>query len=689
MLSIAVLISRRALTRAFIPSHGGQRIRYPFGIDHELQWTLLRQSSLKSAARQWFMSTTAEEPTTVEETDDVSLETLPTNDSDEELLKIRHSTAHIMAMAVQKIYPEAQTTIGPWIDNGFYYDFYFPETTDKESGEIIPSRKLSDEDLKEVKKAMDGIISKNYEFRREEVSREEAKRRITEINEPFKLEILDSLKSEPITIYHIGDEWWDLCAGPHVETTSQIPKKAIQLQSVAGAYWRGDEKREMLQRVYGTAWKDVDQLKLYKKLMEEAKKRDHRLLGKKLDLFSIQEDAGGGLVFWHPKGSKVRTVIEDFWKQTHIQDGYDLVYSPHIANINLWKTSGHFDFYKQDMFDQMDVEEEQYQIKPMNCPFHCLMYKDELRSYRDLPYRWAELGTVYRYERSGTLHGLMRVRGFTQDDAHIFCLPEQLQDEIVGVLDLTEKILSRFGFTKYDIMLSTRPEKSVGSDTIWEAATVALEGALKQKGWDYTVDEGGGAFYGPKIDLKIRDAIGRQWQCSTVQCDFNLPERFDLEYVSSDSTRERPIMVHRAIFGSIERFFGILIENCSGDFPLWLAPVQLKLLPVTDAVFDYCKDIAKQAQQMGIRVEVDRGSERLAKQVRNAEQQRVPILAVIGATEMETKTLAVRSRKLGDLGSFTIPDLLTELQRCVTNAEEMSLVGMKVEKSVEKTDEIA
>ena len=689
MLSIAVLISRRALTRAFIPSHGGQRIRYPFGIDHELQWTLLRQSSLKSAARQWFMSTTAEEPTTVEETDDVSLETLPTNDSDEELLKIRHSTAHIMAMAVQKIYPEAQTTIGPWIDNGFYYDFYFPETTDKESGEVIPSRKLSDEDLKEVKKAMDGIISKNYEFRREEVSREEAKRRITEINEPFKLEILDSLKSEPITIYHIGDEWWDLCAGPHVETTSQIPKKAIQLQSVAGAYWRGDEKREMLQRVYGTAWKDVDQLKLYKKLMEEAKKRDHRLLGKKLDLFSIQEDAGGGLVFWHPKGSKVRTVIEDFWKQTHIQDGYDLVYSPHIANINLWKTSGHFDFYKQDMFDQMDVEEEQYQIKPMNCPFHCLMYKDELRSYRDLPYRWAELGTVYRYERSGTLHGLMRVRGFTQDDAHIFCLPEQLQDEIVGVLDLTEKILSRFGFTKYDIMLSTRPEKSVGSDTIWEAATVALEGALKQKGWDYTVDEGGGAFYGPKIDLKIRDAIGRQWQCSTVQCDFNLPERFDLEYVSSDSTRERPIMVHRAIFGSIERFFGILIENCSGDFPLWLAPVQLKLLPVTDAVFDYCKDIAKQAQQMGIRVEVDRGSERLAKQVRNAEQQRVPILAVIGATEMETKTLAVRSRKLGDLGSFTIPDLLTELQRCVTSAEEMSLLGMKVEKSVEKTDETA
>ena len=688
MLSIATLIARNTICRAFIPLKISQRIKHQSSISHVPQWSSVHQSSAKVQG-QWFMSTTAEEPTAVEEADEVALMTLPTNDNDEDLLKIRHSTAHIMAMAVQKIFPEAQTTIGPWIDNGFYYDFYFPETTDKETGETLPSRKLSDEDLKEVKKAMDSIISKNYAFRREEVSREEAKRRITEINEPFKLEILDSLKSEPITIYHVGDEWWDLCAGPHVETTSQIPKKAIQLQSVAGAYWRGDEKREMLQRIYGTAWKNVDQLKQHKKLMEEAKKRDHRLLGKKLDLFSIQEDAGGGLVFWHPKGSKVRSVIEDFWKQTHIQDGYDLVYSPHIANINLWKTSGHFDFYKQDMFDQMDVEEEQYQIKPMNCPFHCLMYKDELRSYRDLPYRWAELGTVYRYERSGTLHGLMRVRGFTQDDAHIFCLPEQLQDEIVGVLDLTEKILSRFGFTKYDIMLSTRPEKSVGSDTIWEAATVALEGALKQKGWDYTVDEGGGAFYGPKIDLKIRDAIGRQWQCSTVQCDFNLPERFDLEYVSSESTRERPIMVHRAIFGSIERFFGILIENCSGDFPLWLAPVQLKLLPVTDSVFEYCKDIAKQAQQMGIRVEVDRGSERLAKQVRNAEQQRVPILAVIGAAEMETNTLAVRSRKLGDLGSFSISDLFTEINRCVSNAEEMSLVGIKVEKASVETDETA
>jgi len=608
------------------------------------------------------------------------IEELPTNENDDQLLRIRHSSAHVMAMAVQQAFPEAQVTIGPWIDNGFYYDFYFPETTDEETGEIVPSRKLSDQDLKKVKKAMDKIIGKNYPITREEVTREEAERRIKEIGEPFKLEILESIKTEPITIYKIGEEWWDLCAGPHVESTGKLPKKAIALQSVAGAYWRGDENREMLQRIYATAWKDPQQLKQYKKMMEEAKKRDHRMLGKKLDLFSIQEDAGGGLVFWHPKGSSIRRNIEDFWKEAHTNNGYDVVYTPHIANLNLWKTSGHFDFYQEGMFDQMDVENEAYQIKPMNCPFHCLMYKDELRSYRDLPFRWAELGTVYRYERSGTLHGLMRVRGFTQDDAHIFCLPEQLQDEIVDVLDLTEEILSRFGFDKYDIMLSTRPDKSVGSDKIWDDATAALEGALKVKGWEYGVDEGGGAFYGPKIDLKIRDAIGRTWQCSTVQCDFNLPERFGLEYVSAEGTKEQPIMVHRAIFGSIERFFGILVENCAGNFPLWLAPEQLRLLPVTDAVKDYCHEVAKKAKKMGLRVEVDRGNERLAKQIRNAEQQRVPLMAVVGMKEMEAGTLAVRSRKEGDLGSFSVEALLDELDRCSEAAEEMVLMGEKEEK---------
>jgi threonyl-tRNA synthetase len=676
IMSFLAIAVRRAA--AFAPNRVTSRALSAVGTMGSMNISLSNNQRQFGADISRFMSAVAPEVTTEE-----VVEELPTNDNDDQLLRIRHSAAHVMAMAVQQIFPEAQVTIGPWIDNGFYYDFFFPETTDPESGETVPSRKLTDADLKQVKKAMDKIMSKDYPITREEVTREEAERRIKEIDEPFKLEILERLE-EPITLYHIGDEWWDLCAGPHVESTGKIPKKAVQLQHVAGAYWRGDENREMLQRIYATAWKHPNQLKQYKKMLEEAKKRDHRMLGKQLDLFSIQEDAGGGLVFWHPKGSAVRRQIEDFWKEEHIDNGYDLVYTPHIANLDLWKTSGHFDFYKEGMFDAMDVENEEYQIKPMNCPFHCLMYKDELRSYRDLPIRWGELGTVYRYERSGTLHGLMRVRGFTQDDAHIYCLPDQLQDEIVQVLDLTETILSRFGFDKYDIMLSTRPEKSVGSDDIWDAATAALEGALKAKGWDFTVDEGGGAFYGPKIDLKIQDAIGRKWQCSTVQCDFNLPERFELEYVDADGSRQRPIMVHRAIFGSVERFFGILVENCAGDFPLWLAPTQLKLLPVTDAFQDYCKQVAKKAAKAGIRVEVDRGNERLAKQIRNAEKGRIPIMAVVGMKEMESDTLAVRSRKLGDLGSFTVDGLIAELSRCIDEADEMTVMGEKEEVVVEE-----
>eukprot|EP00638_Chattonella_subsalsa_P009318 CAMPEP_0117747006 /NCGR_PEP_ID=MMETSP0947-20121206/8263_1 /TAXON_ID=44440 /ORGANISM="Chattonella subsalsa, Strain CCMP2191" /LENGTH=573 /DNA_ID=CAMNT_0005564395 /DNA_START=360 /DNA_END=2081 /DNA_ORIENTATION=- len=563
-------------------------------------------------------------------------------------------------MAVQRLFPNVMVTIGPWIDNGFYYDFFFPD------GSVF-----SDDDLKKIKKEMDRIIKAKLPLRREEVSREEAKKRIEALNEPFKLEILDSIKTEPITIYHIGEEWWDLCAGPHVESTGDLPPKAIQLQSVAGAYWRGDESQATLQRIYGTAWEEPAQLKAYKKMLEEAKKRDHRVLGKKLELFSLQEDAGGGLVFWHPKGSTVRRLIEDFWKEAHIDQGYELLYTPHVANLDLWKTSGHFDFYKEGMFDQMDVEGEEYQIKPMNCPFHCLVYKDSLRSYRELPIRWAELGTVYRYERSGTLHGLMRVRGFTQDDAHIFCLPSQLEDELVGVCDLIETILSKFGFNDYDIMLSTRPEKSVGSDEIWDLATTALRGALERKGWEYGVDEGGGAFYGPKIDVKIRDAIGRTWQCSTVQCDFNLPERFDLEYVSSEGTRERPVMVHRAIFGSIERFFGILVENSAGDFPLWMSPVQMRLLPVTDKALDYCEQVKKEAAKQGIRVEVDRGNDRLAKQIRNAETQRIPVMAVVGEKEVETGQLSLRSRKGGDLGAKSLDEVFALFSTAVDQSLEL------------------
>jgi len=495
---------------------------------------------------------------------------LPTSDESEELLRIRHTSAHVMAMAVQRLFPKAQVTIGPWIERGFYYDFDIPGG-------------LEAKDLKRVKKEMIKIINKDFPLRREEVDREEARRRIEEINEPYKLEILEGIpEGELITIYHIGDEWWDLCAGPHVESTGKLHPKAIELETVAGAYWRGDESKQMLSRIYGTAWESPEQLKAYKAFQEEAKRRDHRRIGTDQDLFSIQEDAGGGLVFWHPRGARIRNVIETFWKDMHVRRNYELLYTPHIAKLDLWKTSGHYDFYRDGMFDEIDVEDEQYQLKPMNCPFHIMVYKNGYYSYRDMPQRWAELGTVYRYEKSGTMHGLFRVRGFTQDDAHIFCLPDQIAGEIRGVLDLTEDILSRFGFTEYEVNLSTRPEKSVGGDDIWENAEGALREALGDKGWDFIVDEGGGAFYGPKIDIKIKDAIGRKWQCSTIQVDFNLPERFDLHYIDAENTKQRPIMIHRAIFGSLERFFGIVTENCAGAFPLWLAPVQCRVIPVSD-----------------------------------------------------------------------------------------------------------
>lgn len=549
-----------------------------------------------------------------------------------------------MAMAVQKLFKEAKVTIGPWIEKGFYYDFDVPEA-------------FQDKDLRRIKKEMDKIIQMKLPLVREEVSREEATRRIQEANEPYKLEILEGLQ-EPITIYHLGNRWWDLCAGPHVNHTGELPKDAIALESIAGAYWRGDETRPMLQRIYGTAWETADQLKEHQRLVAEAKRRDHRTLGKALKLFSIQQEAGGGLVFWHPKGARVRRMIEEYWKSAHLDAGYELLYTPHMASIDLWKTSGHFDFYKDGMFDQMEVEGAEYQIKPMNCPFHVLVYKDELRSYRELPLRWAELGTVYRYERSGTLHGLFRVRGFTQDDAHIFCLPEQLADEILGVLDLTETILSKFGFTEYEVMLSTRPEKAVGSDEIWDKATNALRAALFRKGWDFDVDEGGGAFYGPKIDIKIRDAIGRLWQCSTVQCDFNLPERFGMEYVSAGGTREQPIMVHRAIYGSIERFFGVLLESTAGDFPFWIAPTQLRLLPVSDDFRPFCEEVLAEAAAAGLRAEIDVGGRSLSKQIKVANQEKIPILAVIGKDEVESRTINFTPRKGGELGRRPIADAI-------------------------------
>ena len=583
-----------------------------------------------------------------EKVDAAPVVALPTSDESENLLKIRHTSAHVMAMAVQKVFPSAQCTIGPWIERGFYYDFYYPEG-------------FTNQDMKNIQKEMYKIIRKDYPLRREEVSREEAERRIRAINEPYKLEILDSIKTEPITIYHIGDEWWDLCAGPHVESTGKLDQKAFELESVAGAYWRGDETKPMLQRIYGTAWETPEQLQAYNDFKAEAARRDHRKIGKDLNLFSLQQDnAGGGLVFWHPKGAHMRHMIETYWKDLHLARGYELLYSPHVAKQELWQTSGHSDFYSENMYQPIKVEDEMYQLKPMNCPFHIVVYQDGYYSYRDLPIRWAELGTVYRYERSGTMHGLFRVRGFTQDDAHIFCLPDQITDEIKGVLDLTEEILSTFGFTNFEVNLSTRPEKSVGDDEIWIKAESALKDALDRKKWNYIVDDGGGAFYGPKIDIKILDAIGRKWQCSTVQLDFNLPERFKLNYVDKENEKQRPIMIHRAIFGSLERFFGILTENYAGEFPLWLAPTQVRLLPVTDTVSDFTESVAKKLRDAGVRVEICTG-ERLNKLVRNAEKAKIPIMAVVGKDEAENNTLAVRTYKDGDIGSLSVDDVLARI----------------------------
>jgi threonyl-tRNA synthetase len=615
------------------------------------------------------------------------LQSPPNPTSAERLLRLRHTCAHVLAMAVQTLFPETKVTIGTWTETGFYYDF------DRQTP-------FTPDDLTQIETEMRRIINANLPIIQEVVDREQIRAEIEQLQEPYKLEILDSIPAdEPITHYFIGyadtlqgvaeaslfhiaadtltqkqmgkDCWWDLCAGPHLNYTGEINPDAFTLESVAGAYWRGDETKPQLQRIYGTVWETPEQLQAYLTQKEEAKRRDHRKLGQELDLFSIQEDAGGGLVFWHPKGARMRLLIEDYWRKAHLDAGYELLYTPHIAHLDLWKTSGHFDFYRENMFDQMEIEAQQYQLKPMNCPFHVLTYKSHLHSYRELPIRWAELGTVYRYERSGVLHGLMRVRGFTQDDAHIFCLPEQVADEILGVLNLTEQILSDFGFTEYEVYLSTRPGKSVGTDAIWELATDALIEALNTKGWDYVTDEGGGAFYGPKIDIKIKDAIGRLWQCSTIQVDFNLPERFDMDYVAADGSRQRPIMIHRAIFGSLERFFGILIENYAGDFPLWLAPVQVRLLPVSDEQRDYATAIALKLKQLGYRVEVDSSGERLGKQIRTAELEKIPVVAVVGKREMENQSLSIRTRQSGELGSLTLSELQEKMQHAIRNKQQI------------------
>ncbi|MFU8821319.1 MAG: threonine--tRNA ligase [Gammaproteobacteria bacterium] len=563
---------------------------------------------------------------------------------------IRHSTAHLLAQAVQQLFPSAQVTIGPVIEDGFYYDFAF-------------ERAFTPEDLVAIEARMVELAEADQPVHREVMARDAAVAFFRGIGEEYKARIIEEIPAdEDISLYGQG-EFKDLCRGPHVPRTGLL--KAFKLTKVAGAYWRGDARNEQLQRIYGTAWPDAKTLKAYLVRLEEAEKRDHRRIGRDLDLFSIQEDAGGGLVFWHPRGARIRRVMEDYWRERHTAAGYELLFTPHIALGDLWETSGHTGFYSESMYKPMEEDGQPYQLKPMNCPFHVLVYKDRLRSYRELPMRWAELGTVYRREMSGALHGLLRVRGFTQDDAHVFCREEQIEEEVLRVLDLTLEMLGDFGFDNYEVNLSTRPEKAVGSEEIWEKATVALKGALDRKGLDYILDEGGGAFYGPKIDLKIEDAIGRKWQCSTIQLDFNLPERFEMEYVAASGDRPRPIMIHRALLGSLERFFGILIEHYEGRFPAWLAPVQAVVLNITDKQAEYVDSVAKTLNNQGFRVEADLRNEKIGFKIREHTMQKVPFLLVAGDREKEAGLLAVRSRSGEDLGSMTIDDLGEFLARQV------------------------
>jgi threonyl-tRNA synthetase len=592
---------------------------------------------------------------------------LPRTSESETLKKIRHTASHVMAMAVQKLFPKAQVTIGPWIENGFYYDFDNPEP-------------FTDKDLKAIYKEMVKIINRKLPVIREEVSREEAENRIKQINEPYKLEILSDIKQEPITIYHLGEQWWDLCAGPHLENTSELNPKAIDLESVAGAYWRGDETKAQLQRIYATAWETPEQLTEYKRRKEEAQRRDHRKLGKELGLFIFSDQVGPGLPLWTPKGTLLRSLLEDFLKQEQIKRGYQQVVTPHISRVDLFKTSGHWQKYKEDLFPMMAENEEAaaheqgFVLKAMNCPFHVQIYKSELRSYRELPIRLAEFGTVYRYEQSGELGGLTRVRGFTQDDAHLFVTPEQLDSEFLNVVDLILSVIKTLRLGNFKARLSFRDpasDKYIGSDEAWNKAENAIRRAVETLGMDHFEGIGEAAFYGPKLDFIVRDALDREWQLGTVQVDYNLPERFDLEYVAEDGSRKRPVMIHRAPFGSLERLIGILIEEYAGDFPLWLAPVQARLLPVGEAQLDYAKDVAAKMRAIGIRAEVDTSGDRLAKLIRNAEKEKIPVMAVVGAKEVETNTLSIRTRASGELGTVPVPEILDKMKQAIANYDNL------------------
>ena len=587
---------------------------------------------------------------------------LPRTSESESLQKIRHTASHVMAMAVQKLFPNAQVTIGPWTENGFYYDFDCPEP-------------FTDKDLKKIKKEMIKIVNRKLPVIREEVSREEAKRRIEELNEPYKLEILDGIE-EPITVYHLGEQWWDLCAGPHVETTADLDPKAFDLESVAGAYWRGDETKQQLQRIYGTAWETPEQLAEYKRRKEEALKRDHRKLGKELGLFIFADSVGPGLPLWTPKGTVLRSQLEDFLKQEQVKRGYLPVVTPHIAKVDLFKVSGHWQNYKEDMFPMMaeDTEaaeaERGFVMKPMNCPFHIQIYKSQLRSYRDLPIRLAEFGTVYRYEQSGELGGLTRVRGFTVDDSHLFVTPEQLDDEFLKVVDLILSVVKSLQLTNFKARLSFRDpnsDKYMGSDDAWNKAQNAIRRAVQTLDMNYFEAEGEAAFYGPKLDFIFEDALQREWQLGTVQVDYILPERFELEYVAEDGSRQRPVMIHRAPFGSLERLIGILIEEYAGDFPVWLAPTQIRLLPVSDAHSEFINEVATKMQAQGIRAEADNSNERLGKMIRNAEKQKIPVMAVVGDKELEANALNIRTRASGELGAISVAEVIDKLSNAITN----------------------
>ena len=572
------------------------------------------------------------------------LETQGVDEAEAHRNAMRHSAAHVMADAVLKLFPEAKMGIGPPIQDGFYYDF-----------EV--SRPFTPEDLEKIEKLMRETISGGFPFQREDLSRADAETMFSD--QPYKIELIEGLSEDAVISIYRHDEFVDLCQGPHVHGTSDIP--AMKLLSVAGAYWRGDEKRPMLQRIYGTAFDSETELTEHLERLEEAERRDHRRLGRELNLFSVHDEIGPGLIVWHPKGGRVRSLVEDYWKDLHYRLGYDIVYSPHIGKSQLWETSGHLDFYQESMFAPLEVDEQQYYLKPMNCPFHIAIFKNALHSYRELPLRFAELGTVYRYERSGVLHGLMRVRGFTQDDAHIFCTPDQVEDEIGGVLELTFELLDAFGFQEYSIALSTRPEKYVGELDMWEHATKSLQGSLEKRGLPFTVDEGGGAFYGPKIDINITDALGRAWQCTTVQFDFNLPQRFDLTYQDAVGGRSQPYMVHRAILGSMERFLGVLIEHYGGAFPLWLAPVQAVLIPIADRHIEYCEEVLAELEAAGFRAEVDNRNERMNQKIRTAQMQKVPYMLVVGDREQEAGAVAVRHRDGEDLGAIPLDDFLARL----------------------------